>query len=185
MREKSLRSNLRKRLLILRKKLERTASFPRKLFLGISPRRLILPPNSLRAAPAGAASKPLLPPTKNHEVQFGGVCWKKSELILNKIPTDCRPAGGRTKTECSGGQKGRGLGGRNFCPPSLSPPLFSPPQFFVFRFAKCAAKECCPCPSLPYAGNNKELPFWFTLLLNFDIIYIVVDNYLHYTILIN
>jgi len=29
-----------------------------------------------------------------------------------------------------GGQKGRGLGGRNFCPPSLSPFLFSP-QFFV------------------------------------------------------
>ena len=56
---------------ILRKKLERTASFPKKLFLGISPRRLILPPNSLLAAPAGAASKPLLPPTKNHEVQFG------------------------------------------------------------------------------------------------------------------
>src|SRR3989344_682715 len=71
MREKSPRSNLRKRLLILRKKLERTASFPKKLFLGISPRRLILPPNSLRAAPFGAASNPLLPPTKNHEVQFG------------------------------------------------------------------------------------------------------------------
>src|SRR3989338_4295870 len=71
MREKSPRSNLRKRLLILRKKLERTASFPKKLFLGISPRRFILPPNSLLAAPAGAASKPLLPPTKNHEVQFG------------------------------------------------------------------------------------------------------------------
>jgi len=30
---------------------------------------------------------------------FGGVCWKKSELILNKIPNDCRPAGGRAKTE--------------------------------------------------------------------------------------
>jgi hypothetical protein len=24
------------------------------------------------------------------------------------------------QTECSGGQKGRGLGGMNFCPPSLS-----------------------------------------------------------------
>jgi len=44
---------------ILRKKLERTASFPKKLRLGISPRRLILPPNSLRAAPFGAASIPL------------------------------------------------------------------------------------------------------------------------------
>ena len=30
---------------------------------------------------------------------LGGVCWKKSELILNKIPTDCRASLGRTKTE--------------------------------------------------------------------------------------
>ena len=74
------------------------------------------------------------------EGRIGGVCWKKSELILNKIPTDCRASRGRTETERSGGQKGRGLGGRNFCPPSLSPLLFSPPQFFVFRFAKCAAR---------------------------------------------
>ena len=62
---------------------------------------------------------------------FCGVYWKKSELILSKIPTDCRASHGRTKTERSGGQKGRGLGERNFCPPSLSPLLFSPPQFFV------------------------------------------------------
>jgi len=62
--------------------------------------------------------------------KIGGVCWKKSELILNKIPNDCRASRGRTKTERSGGQKGRGLGGRNFCPPSFSPLLFSP-QFFV------------------------------------------------------
>jgi len=36
---------------------------------------------------------------------------------LNKIPTDCRPAGGRTKTERSGGQKGRGLGEGIFARP--------------------------------------------------------------------
>ncbi|MFA4827546.1 MAG: hypothetical protein WC596_04870, partial [Candidatus Shapirobacteria bacterium] len=54
------------------------------------------------------------------QIKFGGVCWKKSEFILNKIPTDCRAKLGRTKMERSGGQKGRGLGGRNFCPPSLS-----------------------------------------------------------------
>src|SRR3989344_2329254 len=71
MREKSPRSNLQRRLLILRKKLERTASFPKKLRFGISSRRMILPPNSLLAAPAGAASKPLLPPLKNREVQSG------------------------------------------------------------------------------------------------------------------
>jgi len=34
--------------------------------------------------------------------------------------THCRASRGRTETERSGGQKGRGLGGRNFCPPSLS-----------------------------------------------------------------
>src|SRR3989339_2135811 len=89
MREKSPRSNLRKRLLFLRKNLERTASFPKKLFLGISPRRLIFPPNSLRAAPAGAANKPLLPPTKNHEVQFGALCLKMREPSLSE--TDASP----------------------------------------------------------------------------------------------
>src|SRR3989344_8122741 len=89
MREKSPRSNLRKRLLILRKKLERTASFPKKLFFGISPRRLILPPISLRAAPFGAASKPLLPPTQNHEVQFGALCLKMREPSLSE--TDAPP----------------------------------------------------------------------------------------------
>src|SRR3989344_628823 len=89
MREKSPRSNLRKRLLISRKKLERTASFPKKLFRGISARRLILPPNSLRAAPFGAASKSLLPPTKNHEVQFGALCLKMREPSLNE--TDAPP----------------------------------------------------------------------------------------------
>jgi hypothetical protein len=56
---------------------------------------------------------------------------------LNKIPNDrLASLAGR-----SGGQKGRGLGGRNFCPPSLSLLLFSPPQFFVFRFAKCATMK--------------------------------------------
>src|SRR3989338_8589207 len=88
--KKSPRSNLRKRLLILRKKLERTASFPKKLFLGISPRRLILPPNSLRAAPAGAATclparqgKLSLWLPKNQEVQFGALCLKMREPFLN------------------------------------------------------------------------------------------------------
>jgi len=71
---------------------------------------------------------------------FGGVCWKKSEPILNEIPTDCRPAGGRTETERSGGQKGRGLGGKNFCPPSLSAAAefraneVGAPPFFLFIF---------------------------------------------------
>src|SRR3989344_5385708 len=63
---------------------------PKKLFLGISLRRLILPPNSLRAAPFGAASKPLLLPTKNHEVQFGALCLKMHEPILSER-TDAPP----------------------------------------------------------------------------------------------
>jgi len=39
------------------------------------------------------------------------------EPSLNEI--DCLPRFAR-QTERSGGQKGRELGGRNFCPPSLS-----------------------------------------------------------------
>jgi len=68
---------------ILRKKLERTAPFPKKLFRGISPRRLILPPNSLRAAPFGAASKLSLWLPENHEVQFGALCLKMREPSLS------------------------------------------------------------------------------------------------------
>ena len=40
--------------------------------------------------------------------------WIKSELILKRILTL-----NSKKFICSGGQKGGGLGGRNFCPPSL------------------------------------------------------------------
>ncbi|OGZ23455.1 MAG: hypothetical protein A3E18_02255 [Candidatus Nealsonbacteria bacterium RIFCSPHIGHO2_12_FULL_38_18] len=36
------------------------------------------------ATPFGAASKPLLPPTKNHEVQFGALCLKMREPSLNE-----------------------------------------------------------------------------------------------------
>jgi len=54
-----------------------------------------------------------------------GVCWKKSELILNKNPTDCRAKLGRTKTERSDGQKGRGLGGKG----NIACPRFPPPNF--------------------------------------------------------
>jgi hypothetical protein len=43
------------------------------MFLGISSRRLILPLHSLLAAPAGAASIPLLLTAKNREVQFGAL----------------------------------------------------------------------------------------------------------------
>jgi hypothetical protein len=50
---------------------------------------LILPPNSLRAAPFGAASIPLLPPTKNREVQFGALCLKMREPFLSE--TDAPP----------------------------------------------------------------------------------------------
>ena len=87
---------------------------------------------------------------------------------MNKIQTDCRPAGDRTKTERSGGQKGRGLGGRNpvsrhgtsFCPPSLSDSDFSAAA--EFRISLCEMrrqkKRCCVCPARSYAGNDKKLP---------------------------
>ena len=63
---------------------------------------------------------------------------RKRKLFCWPLLWTSRAAGRRLG---SGWQKGRGLGGRNFCPPSLSPLLFSLPQFFVFRFAKCAARK--------------------------------------------
>jgi hypothetical protein len=68
---------------ILRKKLERTASFPKKLRLGILSRRMILRLHSLLAAPEGAASKLSLWPPKNQEVQFGALCLKMREPFLS------------------------------------------------------------------------------------------------------
>jgi hypothetical protein len=68
------------------------------------------------------------------------------------------PSKAEQKTERSGGQKGRGLGGI-FARPFFPIPIFPPPPNFVFRFAKCAAKEdVALAPALPCAGNDKELP---------------------------
>jgi len=59
------------------------------------------------------------------------------EKKKNKIPA--KKSGEARKAK---GQKGRGLGGRNFCPPSLSDSdFFPPPLNFVFRFAKCTANK--------------------------------------------
>src|SRR3989338_4135453 len=88
MREKSPRSNLRKRLLILRKKLERTASFPKKLFLGISPRRLILRLHSLRAAPFRAAGQTLLSPRKKSRSPI----WCAGEDLNLHVLADTSPS---------------------------------------------------------------------------------------------
>jgi hypothetical protein len=53
-------------------------------------------------------------------------------------------------------------------------PRFPPPPNFVFRFAKCAAKEdIALAPTHPCAGNDKELHFVFTKLKKFD--NIVID----------
>jgi hypothetical protein len=100
---------------ILRKKLERTASFPKKELVGISPRRMILRPNSLRAAPRGAASKPLSCRPKNREVQFGAPCLKMREPFLNE--TDGALRAPKTDSLGRGGQK-KGYG-ENECPPRL------------------------------------------------------------------
>jgi len=43
------------------------------------------------------------------------------------------------ETERSGGQKGRGLGGRNFCPPSLSDSDFSAAS--EFRISLCEMRR--------------------------------------------
>ncbi|PIZ27927.1 hypothetical protein COY43_03335, partial [Candidatus Berkelbacteria bacterium CG_4_10_14_0_8_um_filter_35_9_33_8] len=57
----------------------------------------------------------------------------------------------------------KGVGGKEFLP-ALA---FPPPPNFVFRFAKCAAKEdVALAPALPCMGNDKELPK--TLLLEFN-----------------
>jgi len=76
----------------------------------------------------------------------------------------------------AGGQKGRGLGGRNFCPPSLSDSDFSAAEFrFSLREKRRQLKRCCPCPSRPYAGNNKELPlFLLTKQIKLCIIMLVL-----------
>jgi len=92
--------------------------------------------------------------------QFGGgVCWKKSELILNKIPTDCRASLGRTKTERSGGQKGRparnashseaggGSGGKEFLPALAFRRFFFRRRnfsYFALRNAPPERKLCLP-----------------------------------------
>ena len=64
------------------------------------------------------------------------------------------------ETERSGGQKGRGLGGRNFCPPSLSYSDFSAAA--EFRISLCEKrrqdKRRCAWPAHPCAHNKSLLP---------------------------
>jgi hypothetical protein len=83
-------------------------------------------------------------PRARRQIVFGGVCWKKLELILNKIPTDCRASRGRTKTERSGGQKGKGLGGRNFCPPERSATSFFAAAIFRISLFEMRRQEVLP-----------------------------------------
>ena len=85
--------------------------------------------------------------------------------LLDKIRTffdenpDCEfwlPRFARQKQKLfrSGGQKGRGLGGRNFCPPSLSAAA-------EFRISLCEMrhqKGGCVCPAHPCA-HNRFTPF--------------------------
>jgi len=67
---------------------------------------------------------------------------------LNKIPNDCRASRGRTKTERSGGQKGRGLGGRNFLLSSLSAAA-------EFRASETGAPPQMQFNYSPYADLSK------------------------------
>ena len=58
---------------------------------------------------------------------------------------------------------------------------FPPPPNFVFRFAKCAAKEdVALAPALPCAGNAKEPPFCLPNFNIFDTITLSKLIYAHY-----
>ena len=54
---------------------------------------------------------------------------------------------------------------------------FPPPSNFVFRFAKCAAKEDVALdPPNPFAGNDKELPKMYNPILGLYHIRIYTTN---------
>jgi len=62
------------------------------------------------------------------------------------------------KLNARAGKKEGGWGEGIFARPRFPIPIFPPPNF-VFRFAKCTAKEdVALTPALPCAGNDKELP---------------------------
>ena len=102
------------------------------------------------------------------------VSWLRT---LNEIRTffSENPNAEFWKTFKLGRAKRKGVGGKEFLP-ALA---FPPPPNFVFRFAKCAAKEdVALAPALPCAGNDKELPF---CLPNFNIFDTIVLSKLIYT----
>ena len=81
--------------------------------------------------------------------------WTKLRLIA--------PPKAEQKTERSGGQKGRGLGGRIFCSPSLSDSdLFAAEFRISFCEMRRPEKKCCACPARPCAHNRFLLPLFFT-----------------------
>jgi hypothetical protein len=63
------------------------------------------------------------------------------------------------ETERLGGQKGRGLGGKNFCPPSLSDSDFSADAELRISLCemRCTLIDALDQPD-PFARNSKELP---------------------------
>jgi|GEM_PF-3133296 len=61
-----------------------------------------------------------------------------------------------TKTERSGGAGRKGGWGEMNARPALA---FAAAEFrFSLREKRRQEKRCYPCPSRPYAGNDKELP---------------------------
>ena len=73
--------------------------------------------------------------------QAGKTCfvfrlWRNGKNWIQNI---CFVAGFARQTERSGGQKGRGLGGMNFCPPSLSDSNFSVAA--EFRISLCEMRH--------------------------------------------
>jgi hypothetical protein len=74
-----------------------------------------------------------------------------------------------TKTERSGGAGRKGGVGEMNSRPALA---FAAAEFrFSLREKRRQNKRCCPCPSRPYADNNKELPkICLLIFIKFDII---------------
>jgi hypothetical protein len=64
-----------------------------------------------------------------------------------------------------GRQKGRGLGGRNFCPLSL---FRAAAEFrILLRKMRRKKKKCCHCPNQPVRGQDIKTPY--IIILQFGI----------------
>ena len=94
-------------------------------------------------------------------LKIGGAFWLKSELFLPKIRT------ANSEIQSLGAAKRKGVGGKEFLPAF-------PPQFFVFRFAKCAARIGVVFAPPSRAHTTDLLPLIFTKNIFCSIIIVVL-----------